>query len=575
MAKGLEYPQVEQIFEEISLEDFFRRHKGKLPKDLPPAVRRKLLQDAKFLSEYGALTDRPETALFGISKEKTAYPNYSDMGIYQKPRDLNKWLQAMRSIQYQVYKGEDRKNATERATKGWDEMEKLDFEHWMRYYQSGDHLKYKTAQVSYWEPADKPGYALPLPQSQHPMNPSFPATQQIQQFHNPTTHPDVMEEEKRERIEQQRQKIISRLDSAEKLLRSSEGQFFAGKEFDTLMHVIYQLKHKINTVNKISTSTRLYKDMIVREANILNHRGFVESSKVLQKVAQDIALTPAQPNNPTTNEGLPGSPVDAGPVGAPGHAGAPRNDAPNDAAGVSLAPPAPPVPSKGMEEFLEGLDQSNSDDLEVSEELLTKAQVASPTPEPTELEVQEPTPDQLPQEDPEVVAGKDFDKVIDDAFANLTVDDAISKLEDVAKIFKVREVPRQLSIVDMMLDRLGLATFFPELSEAINKSLESNNYVNIRVEQVLSRLRGVSKTKELDLTNEAAPPPTSEMQQNQQQLQDSQDKEKARKQMRKNVQEQSFEQPKPTPELEVAEDLSTATPAVAPPIPAPPPAPVR
>src|SRR5208282_6852066 len=87
-------------------------------------------------------------------------------------------------------------------------------------------------------------------------------------------------------IEKQRQKIIGRLDSAEKLLRSPEGQDFAGTELENLMEAIYSLKKKVQLVNKLSTSTRLYEDMIVREANVLSRRGFVKAANMLYSVAQ-------------------------------------------------------------------------------------------------------------------------------------------------------------------------------------------------------------------------------------------------------------------------------------------------
>ena len=93
-------------------------------------------------------------------------------------------------------------------------------------------------------------------------------------------------EEKRNTIEKQRAKIIGRLDSAEKLLRSPEGQQFAGHELEQLMEAIYTLKKKVQLVNKLSISTRLYEDMIVREANVLGRKGFTKAANMLYSVAQ-------------------------------------------------------------------------------------------------------------------------------------------------------------------------------------------------------------------------------------------------------------------------------------------------
>ena len=165
--------------------------------------------------------------------------------------------------------------------------------------------------------------------------------------------------------------------------------------------------------------------------------------------------------------------------------------------------------------------------------------------------------------------------MIDAAFANLTVDDVVLKLEDLAKIFKTREISRQLSIVDMMLDSLGLASYFPSLSEAQNKSLESTNYISTRIEEILSQLRGATETKEIDLrgdkkeTNPAVQNIKNVLQQNE-------DKEKNRKEQRKQQQNAELDNvsspEKETPEVEIGEDLAApVAPVAKPPAPVTPP----
>ena len=82
------------------------------------------------------------------------------------------------------------------------------------------------------------------------------------------------------------------------------------------------------------------------------------------------------------------------------------------------------------------------------------------------------------------------DSLIEKALANVTVKDIISKLEELAGIFKNREISRQLAVIDLMMDAVGIAAFFPNLAEATNKSLESNQYTLTRVEDILAKLRG-------------------------------------------------------------------------------------
>jgi hypothetical protein len=182
-------------------------------------------------------------------------------------------------------------------------------------------------------------------------------------------------------------------------------------------------------------------------------------------------------------------------------------------------------------------------------------------------------------EQPTSTTHKDFDNMIDAAFSNLGVEDIVYKLEDLAKIFKTREVPRQLAIVDMMLDSLGLASYFPSLSEATNKALESNNYISTRIEDILSKLRGSMKTRDLDLRGEEGNEPSPEVEMLKKNLKKQEEKEKAKKEMRKKQEEKEMEafdtSIKETPEIEIEEDLAQPiSPPAASPTP-PPPKPVR
>lgn len=621
--KAPKYRQVEEIFEEKPLEQFFHKHKGKLPKDLPKEVRKKLLQDAKFFSELGVTTQAPKKASFGIPTITLAYPNYDQYQYIEPPRDTQKWIQAMREIYFQVYKGADKNEATQKTISKWDEMEQFDFKNWMRFYEEGAHLKYKTAQnVSYWEDANRAGYFVPIHREPQPPTPT--------QVMNPASNPDVQSDEKRQVIEKQRQKIIGRLDSAEKLLRSHEGQMFAGKELETLLDAIYQLKKKIHMVNKISLSTRLYEDMIIREANRLTKQGFTKAGQTLYKVAQEMPV-PAEPANPIDNGGLPGLPgtlpgsgpgltpemavpTDTAAPTDPGASASPAPSPPGIAAGKTTPlgtpggsdiasptdqamPPMGGLPteapiSPGMQGFLEGLDSANEtfdaeedeDHLEVSEsdDLTVKEAQMAPPPEPMPpaeapsakvgpdpaIEVSE---DQMEPDVPEDVAVSNVDGIWEKALSNTTIQDVIAELDEVSKIFQNREISRRIARVDIMLDHLGLAAFFPTLSEVAGKSNESNTYMRTRVDEILSKLRGAIESKPLDLTEQGpGSPQTQPIAQN---LQQQIDKDKSRKQMRKDLADQALmEANKPTPEIEVAEDLG-AEPATPVPGPAPAPAP--
>jgi len=78
--------------------------------------------------------------------------------------------------------------------------------------------------------------------------------------------------------------------------------------------------------------------------------------------------------------------------------------------------------------------------------------------------------------------------IIDEAFKNIKISDVILRMDALSRVFKNREIAKQLSIIDLMLDSLGLSGFFPALAEATRSALESNQYCQTRIEEVLSKL---------------------------------------------------------------------------------------
>lgn len=549
--------------------------------------------------------------------EKKAYPNTDQYMYIPGHHNTQKWLQTVKNIYYKEKNGANRVNAIRQATSGWQVTETFDFLNWLKYYEEGAHLKYKFAQL--WYENGDPGYFLHVKPDAVKAAPAQVSGTDID-FAKETIADEMPKSEKKQIIEKQRNKIIGRLDSAEKLLRSPDGQIFSGKEFENLLEAIYQLKKKVQMVNKISTSIRIYEDMIVREANILSKKGFTKAADMLYKIAQtpaasgsqatggnvgDAVPSPTPPDEPTKGSGSAGGLPSVGP-GMPEPAGNPPNE--NSPVSSVIKDTKP----KGIVDFLEGMDTAKfttkedkmtADSLEVedaidvaesSDELLvTEAQAIPPaamadipitdSPAPSKLKALPPVSDkpinksvekplevsekplEVSENDiPKSVPVSDFDSKVDAAFANLTVTDVVAKLEDLAKIFKTREIPRQLSIVDMMLDSLGLASYFPSLSEATNKALESNNYISTRVEDILAKLRGSMKTKELDMKgeNKEISPEVSGIKEN---LKTQEDKEKARKQMRKEQEGQDLEsKTKETPEVEIEEDLAPSIKPAAP-----------
>jgi hypothetical protein len=581
---------------------------------------------------------------------KYAYPNSEYMLHIPGQHNTDKWLVAVRELYTKEKDGLDRTSALSQATANWSNNEKLDFKNWLRFYEEGNHLKYKFAQNNYYL-GDDPGYFLSI-RPDPIKSEAVVSGSDINSVKEKVSN-ELTDKERKEIINKQRKKVISRLDSIEKLLRSDDGSLFAGKELESLMEAIFGLKKKVSTLNKVSTSNKMYQDMIIREANVLVKRGYFDAAELLFALADDPAAAAAAANvspapNPMTGSDTAGGSGSAGGLPAsipaqPNAPEAPKNDnsptvpatPPDPTAPPSTAnmpptpiPPlggAPPVPgtppipampaapaapaapkepkSPGITSFLKGLkgvDSNSIDELEVydednlsiDDELIVEAQLApepavsSPapalpamTPAPV-APVTEPAAPSLEVSEDEVTAPavdkstspslQTFDNKVNEIFSKITVEDIISKLEDLSKIFKVREVPRQLAIVDMMLDSLGLASYFPDLSEATNKALESNNYISTRIDTILSKLHGATQTKEINLYGDSLPSTSPQIDAIKKNLESGEVKEKIRKQVRKDQEiNEALSRVQESPEIEIDEDLMPAPPA-----PALPPAPV-
>jgi len=491
---------------------------------------------------------------------KRAYPNFAPDSVFTKPSyNLNKWLEAMREIYSQVHYGNLFKDAFGSVTSGWDKVEKRDFSNWLSYYQSGDQSKYKKA--NFYVNDNIPGYFLPNPKPVVP--PAIPNLSEPTSLVENTLPTQVSQEQKRKLMEEQRKKIIGRLNAAIKHLTSYEGHLLAGGEFDKLLTSMYELLRQIQTVNKISLSNQLYYDLITRQVNKLNNNGFNKSAQFLIKLAQ-----------------MPGVPLEPG---VPGKLDFPQGEIPiasqqSDGVAGSLPnniPPAAVVPASDkseekdpLDELLDNLDTAgltdsnltedesedekeeeeeiefilpeDVDDLEIildEDDLFVEAQIQPPhLTNEQKLEAELPEVPELEHSEP----AKNIDAIIDNALSNITIKDVVKKIENVNAIFQNRTIARELSIIDLMLSTLGLSSYFNNLSEIIQKNHEASNYSISRLSDILMKLRGAMTDDTLpEQEHENLNPEIQKVQEN---LERAKEKENSRKEMRKQLQEEALDE---------------------------------
>lgn len=573
---------------------------------LTPEMEDKMKKLMEFFDSHGIDYGKFIPKFYSYISEKKAYPNYDQYQPIATQHDMQRWMLALKDIHYKQKAGFPYRDAIKNATQGWQKMEIYDFLNWLKFHEEGAHMKYKFAQV--WYENGQPGYFLHIKPD-------------AQKEPEPKTDGDSVEkasqdaernEEKRQIIEKQRSKIIGRLDSAEKLLRSQDGQEFAGSELENLMEAIYTLKKKVQLVNKLSVSTRLYEDMIVREGNVLKRNGFSKAANMLYSLAQTPGVGGEAAQGQPEGGAVPNTsppPPPAEPQGAPG--------------GLPATTPAAPVVQTekpqplAIRQFIENMNDGNQtesdvtgaedDELEVKDNeeeiMVTEAQVAPPVappppaaaledvpmtdnpppdrnppafiPEaapkapakgdaPAEEEPLEVTEDDIPPiggDTPSGGTGTSLDSKLDATFKGVTMEEIVSELEDISTYYKVREMPRRLARLDMMFDSKGISAYFPSLAEAQNRALDANNYIATRIDDILAKVRGAMASQDMGAK-----------------LKQDESKEKQRKQMRKDQENAELEGEKPegeqapgkeTPAVELGE---LGAPAAPPPATPPPPA---
>lgn len=483
---------------------------------------------------------------------KKAYPVNMSYRHVPPTYNIDKWIETIKFIKSKESLGFAKTDLIKQATSGWNVVEVFDFLNWIKYYQEGNHQKYSYAQL--WFDSNS-------------------STIKNEVIENNEENNKIISKE--EVIESIRKKILNRLNSAEKLLQSKDGHEFAGEEFESLLSTLYQLKTRIQLTKRASINNVL--NFFNWESFLLNKIGFSDASDFIISLAQ---LNPPEAPNPVVPTG-------------------PANGLPNMAPGMDPGsgtnPPAISIDetmddeSSTISEFLENMqtsgittkenlkDVSEADDIfsfaQIQPQQNMKQNVAPITNELSKENIRHQNTKGLKEQDNNSSSFSNFDRKFEELLSNVSISDVVSKLEDLSKIFKVRELPRQLGIVDMMLDQLGLASFFPGLSEATNKALESNNYIATRVDDILSKLRGTLKTNDIDLTNENSIK-SPEVEALRDKLQQDQDRDKAKKEMRKKIEDEALlETTKETPDIEVSDDEAPIpAPATTPPsaIPAPP-----
>ena len=147
--------------------------------------------------------------------KKQSYNN-SDYDLpLTHPRDVSKWMTAMRDLYSRMHNGVSKKEAFQLVTRGWNVGDCKDFSNWLKYYEERNHMKYKAAQVKeaqqmYYVSQHDDSYFVPLDKMKQ--EPSSRIADPLDS-NDAAKALEVSDEERNRIIDFQRRKIIGRIAS--------------------------------------------------------------------------------------------------------------------------------------------------------------------------------------------------------------------------------------------------------------------------------------------------------------------------------------------------------------------------
>jgi len=381
---------------------------------------------------------------------KKAYPNIQGVmeSNSQPSRDINKWVDALKKIHDGIYQGFPRDEVSDKIMEDWDPMEKLNFGHWAKFYESGDHDKYGLKPIRSKVAFNLPDWMKPQESDLDDMSnentqPTAPMNVPTPQSRRGPGRPRGTYK-KEKTLKDHKKDIVNKLYRAERTLENFH-EVWDRNVLESLHHELNDLRTKILLLQTEATMN----DCIVRTANRLDRKyGLSDYSHILKKIAED-----PEDLSSRIEKALTGREYDIKSNPNPAESGN---------AGEETIPPLPDMPE---EEDLDG-------EGELPEEM--KNEMEPPMEEePKDLEVSE-----------------EQDSFKENPYKNAKTEDVISILEPIQKKLKERSLVRELAKADMMMEALNIASHFPELGEAQAKQIEATSYIEKRLDEALGKLKG-------------------------------------------------------------------------------------
>lgn len=361
--------------------------------------------------------------------KKVAYP-MSENYFFKNPffgYNLQSWASCVHKIYDSVYsEGIEYSDAVKKYSSNIfkDEEERTNFLNWLKYYNHGEHLKYSAETPKI---SKKAVYQMPLSATGDAYTSGSNYIGQDYVLDHDLQSNDAREKgESKINYKNWKKKFNTALRRVDKILKESEDYVDADK-YEEISQVLNKLDVQVGKIRLQASAS----DMSYRAATQLKKLGFGGGASVLFKYSQD-----ASP--PSLDAEVP--------------------PAVAEQASSQIAQSAESGEPSAEEQARKQVDR------EATEKGRQVMKDISPLPGPN------------PDEYKEILSG------------DVSIDDASKKLEQIAGTLADRRVIRYLAEFDIMLDKVGIASMFPELAEAQSKLIESYSYALTRVTKMLGML---------------------------------------------------------------------------------------
>ena len=373
--------------------------------------------------------------------KKVAYPNHGlspdDIG---EEYNVGAWLDLVYKIYNSIESKEmSKENALEYYSNSLDIKEKDSFLKWFEYYSAGEHLKYSLEEeLDMKKKAIYQAGLVSSPYSSDKGNnmPGSSFEGSRRSFEDASSQAGKNSEEKGA-FSTWKQQLYGAIRRVDKLIRSD--RYVNHEEYSDLSEALKNL----SILAKKVKLARTLSDVTYKTASTFERAGINEAAGLFKKIAQEV---------PSDEEFSPESQAEM----------APEQPMPPQ----ELPPEVAPAPEQ--QEETEALAEAPADASGIH------------VPETDEVEAVKfknivPMPGAKPGE-------------YDELAGDITLETAAIKLDEVAGMLADRRIIRQLAEFDIMLDKIGIASMFPELAESQSKLIDSFSYALTRVTKMMGQL---------------------------------------------------------------------------------------